>query len=102
MTVTAQQFRADGDKRMALFDVIHSNPILLEALACITEVPTEAPPLGTSPTDLARMLGEIQERLRIVPKLLELSTPLPQPQPQPRETFGTSHTVDEFDQAETP
>lgn len=96
----ADQFRSDSDKRFALEEVL-SNPILQEAFAIVSEVPTDVI-LGLSVVDTGRLLGEIQANARFVPKLLELSTPLPPQKAQPSESFGTPHTVDEFDQVTVP
>lgn len=96
----AEQFRSDSDKRMMLEDAL-SNPILQEAFAIVSEVPTDVI-LGLSFGDMGRLLGEIQANARFVPKLLELSTPLPPQKAQPSESFGTPHTVEEFDQVNVP
>lgn len=93
----AEKIRSDSDKRSAVLEWLSSD-IGQEALAAVTQAVTDAPPLGTTGTDIVRMFGEAQERQRFVPRLFELTTPIQPEQPRPPENFGTPHTVDEFDQ----
>ena len=100
--MTSEEFRKDSDLRAELSKLMYGNAALQQALAIVKSKNELALlPLGMNGIDHARALAERQTRALIVAELFEMTTALPDgPEDRPAETFGTEHTVDDFDQPE--
>lgn len=96
--MTSDEFRRESRLRSELADVL-SNETLQQAIAIIT-----AQDIGKDATIEAdalvsvRVLSQRVGREQAFTLLQELTLPLPKEEKPPPETFGTGHTVEEFDQ----
>lgn len=97
--MTPQEFRANPLFRDELSTIV-SNHILVIALDTIAsrfdgaDAPLEAPEVAS-----VRLHSQIAARHQFVTELLELAEPLPKEEKEQPMTFGTQHSVEEFDQA---
>lgn len=96
--MTAIEFRKKGEYRNALAEIL-GNEVLQQAIAIITaddigkDANLDAPEVVS-----VRVLSQRVGREQAFSILQELALPLPAAQRPPIETFGTPHTIEEFDQ----
>lgn len=96
--MTSDEYRQDPAYRDELAKVM-TNPALQQALAIVKSKGVDVQiPLGMAALDHARALAEIQTRALVIAELLQMTTTMPdEPDERKSETFGTAHTVEEFD-----
>lgn len=96
--MNALEFRSNGDYRAALADLL-GNEVLQQAIAIITanDIGIDAP-IESDPILSVRILSQRAGREQAFSLLQELAMPIPDNPITPPETFGTKHTIDEFDQ----
>jgi hypothetical protein len=96
--MNALEFRSKGEYRIALADLL-SNEVLQQAIAIITadDIGKDAL-VDADPIVSVRTLSQRVGREQAFTLLQELAMPIPDQQTTPPETFGTKHTVDDFDQ----
>lgn len=96
--MNALEFRNNSDYRIALADVL-SNEVFQQAVAIITADDIGRDSLvDADPIVSVRILSQRVGREQAFGLLQELTMPIPETPIAPPETFGTKHTIDEFDQ----
>lgn len=96
--MNALEFRSNSDYRLALADVL-SNEVFQQAVAIITADDIGRDSLvDADPIVSVRILSQRVGREQAFGLLQELTMPIPETPVAPPETFGTKHTIDEFDQ----
>lgn len=96
--MTTDEFRSTASLRDILREAL-SRDVVQTALALVKSKNETVPiPMGLSGIDCGVALSERNTRAIFVQELFELTVPIPDvPAEAPPETFGTPHTVDDFD-----